>query len=312
MSQEQYRIVSLIPSATEIVDYLGFGDQLVGRSHECDFPLNVEALPALTQPRFDPNGDSRQIDERVKDVLREALSVYWVDEGKLSELAPTHIITQAQCDVCAVNLEDVQRAVSACGLTDARVISLEPMTLDDIYADVGRVAEALNLPDSGAARVAELRTRAEAICREAESLTHKPTAACIEWIEPLMAAGNWVPELVRMAGGVDWFGVPGAHSPWIDWDSIWAHDPDMIVLMPCGFGIERTLAEMPPLTRHPGWDTLRAVKAGHVYITDGNHFFNRPGPRVIESLEILAEIFHPDIFDFGHRGTGWIQYSTGK
>lgn len=309
MTESSHRIISLIPSATEIIGFLGFGDSLVGRSHECDFPAGVETLPALTRPRFNPAGTSREIDDRVKDVLREALSVYLVDQALLSDLKPTHIVTQAQCEVCAVSLKDVEQAVEACGITDARVISLEPMTLDDVFTDIGRVAVALGMADGGAAKIDGLKARMEAITERAADIPTKPTVATIEWIDPLMVAGNWVPELIERAGGRDLFGIAGVHSSFIHWDSIWSHDPDRIILMPCGFDIERTLSDIQPLLNQPGWDSLRAVRTGQVYVTDGNQFFNRPGPRIIESLEILAEILHPDLFNFGHQGTGWIPFS---
>ncbi len=302
------RIISLIPSATEIVAALGFADQLVGRSHECDFPASVLNLPILTEPKIDLSGDSRSIDERVKDVLRDALSVYRVDSDLLRDLKPDVVITQAQCEVCAVSLEEVTRVVQECLLDDTRVVSLEPNTLADVYADIQRVADALNVHEIGLQTVTGLQTRMHAIAEKTALLEHRPTVATIEWIDPLMAAGNWVPELVNMAGGYNLFGREGHHSPWLEWDDIWAHDPDRLIVMPCGFDIQRSLREMTAMTRLPGWNTLRAVREGQVYITDGNQYFNRPGPRLAESLEILAEIIHPELFQFGHHGTGWVKY----
>ncbi|MFN8450173.1 MAG: cobalamin-binding protein [Anaerolineae bacterium] len=309
------RIVSLIPSATEIVCALGFEADLVGRSHECDYPPSVRDLPALTEPKFDVNGTSREIDERVKTVLglqqqaREALSVYRVDEAKLRDLQPDIIVTQAQCEVCAVSLSEVERVTRECLTIPAQIVSLEPMQTADVFADILRVAEALGVPERGAALVTELQGRMDDIARRAADLAVKPTVACVEWIDPLMAGGNWVPELVQMAGGIELFGKAGQHSPWLYWDDLWAADPDVIVVLPCGFDIERARAEMPALTRQPGWKTLRAIRSGQVYLTDGNQYFNRPGPRLVESLEILAEILHPDTFDFGHEGAGWIRYN---
>ncbi len=306
-------IVSLIPSATEIVCALGFGGDLVGRSHECDYPSSVLDLPALTEPKFDVHGTSREIDARVKDVLglqkqaHEALSVYRVDEARLNQLAPDIIVTQAQCEVCAVSLSEVERVARECLDTPAQIVSLEPMQLADVFADILRVAEALGAPERGAALTLELQTRIDDIARRAAELP-KPTVACVEWIDPLMAGGNWVPELVELAGGIALFGKAGEHSPWLFWDDLWAADPDVIVVMPCGFDIERSRQEMPALAGQPGWKTLRAIREEQVYLTDGNQYFNRPGPRLVESLEILAEILHPDAFHFGHEGTGWIRY----
>ena len=303
------RIVSLIPSATEIVAALGFEDQLVGRSHECDFPPSVRDLPALTEPKFDLNGNSRQIDERVKTVLKDALSVYRVDEAKLNDLKPDIIVTQAQCEVCAVSLTEVERVARECLDTPAQIVSLEPMQLSDLFADIDRVAEALQVPERGLELNFKLRERMDEIAQRAADLPVKPTVACIEWIDPIMAGGNWMPELVEMAGGIELFGKAGKHSPWLEWDDLWAADPDVIVVLPCGFDIERARQEMPALTQQPGWKTLRAIRNGQVYLTDGNQYFNRPGPRLVESLEILAEIIHPEAFHFGHEMTGWMRYA---
>ena len=299
------RIVSLIPSATEIVAALGFEAELVGRSHECDFPPSVHHLPPLTEPKFDLNGNSRQIDECVKNVLKDALSVYRVDEAKLNDLKPDIIVTQAQCEVCAVSLNEVERVARECLDTPAQIVSLEPMQLSDIFADIGRVAEALHVPERGVELVLKLRERMDDIARRTADLSVKPTVACIEWIDPIMAGGNWLPELVERAGGTNLFGKAGKHSPWLEWDDLWAADPDVIVVLPCGFDIERARQEMPALTQRPGWKTLRAIRNGQVYLTDGNQYFNRPGPRLVESLEILAEIIHPEAFHFAHEGIGW-------
>lgn len=302
------RIVSLIPSATEIVCALGFEAELVGRSHECDYPPSVTQLPPLTEPKFDVRGTGREIDDRVKDVLQNAISVYKVDETRLNELAPDFIVTQAQCEVCAVSLSEVERIARECLSTPASIISLEPMCLADLFSDIQRVADALGVPERGTEVVLKLQARIDDIAQRAAELP-KQTVACIEWIDPLMAGGNWMPELVELAGGKELFGKAGAHSPWIDWGDVWAADPDKIVVLPCGFDIERSIQEMTALTKQPGWKTLRAIRNEQVYITDGNQYFNRPGPRLVESLEILAEILHPDAFHFGHEGTGWVKYA---
>ena len=303
------RIVSLIPSATEIVAALGFESDLVGRSHECDYPPEVTALPPLTAPKFDVYGTSREIDDRVKMVLQNAISVYLVDEKKLDELKPDIIVTQAQCEVCAVSLSEVERVVRVCLSSSAQFVSLEPNQVADVLADILRVAEVLHAPERGAELTLKLQLRMDDIAKRSADLTTRPTVACIEWIDPLMAGGNWVPELVEMAGGIALFGKAGAHSPWLDWDDLWAADPDVIVVLPCGFDIERSRQEMPALTSKPGWKSLRAIREGRVYLTDGNQYFNRPGPRLVESLEILAEILHPEAFHFGHEGRGWEKYS---
>jgi len=299
------RIVSLIPSTTEIVCALGFEGQLVGRSHECDFPEVARRLPVCTEPRFNPEGSSYEIDRRIKAILHEALSVYRVHADVLKELRPDVIITQAQCEVCAVSLREVEEAVGEWVGSRPQIISLEPRTLSDVWADIVRVAEALGVPQRGAELVKNLKQRVFAIAAMARTLSPGPTVACIEWIEPLMAAGNWMPELVEMAGGINLFGEAGKHSPWMTWEELVQKDPNVIVVLPCGFDIKRTREEMPALTRKAEWSRLRAVRSGRVYLTDGNQYFNRPGPRLVESLEILAEILHPDVFRFGHEGTGW-------
>lgn len=302
---KQPRIVSLIASSTEIVCALGFESQLVGRSHECDFPPSVRALPVCTEPKFDPEGSSLEIDERVKAILRDALSVYRVRTDVLEELRPDVIVTQSQCEVCAVSLADVERAVCELVGSRPRIVSLEPNSLEDVWADVGRVAEALGAADRGAELVNGLRQRMEEVSARARASVERPTVACVEWIEPLMAAGNWMPELVEMAGGTNVFGEAGKHAPWMSWNDLVERDPDVVLVMPCGFDIERTLQEVHLLTSRPGWVGLRAAKARRVFVADGNQFFNRPGPRLAESLEILAEVLHPEAGAPVHEGGAW-------
>lgn len=303
----QPRIVSLIASATEIVCALGCEAQLVGRSHECDFPAAVKCLPVCTSPKFEVAGLSYEIDQRVKAILQESLSVYRVDAARLEQLQPTHIITQSQCEVCAVSLKDVAAAVCQFTSSQPVIVSLEPNSLADVWADIRRVAAALNAPAQGATLIAGLQQRMNRITEQARAVTTQPTVACIEWIEPLMAAGNWMPELVAMAGGVNLFGETGKHSPWMSWDELITKDPDVIFISPCGFDIARTLEETHLLISNPAWDKLKAVRAGRVFIGDGNQYFNRPGPRLLESLEILAEVLHPALFTFGHEQTGWVR-----
>ncbi|MEK6710395.1 MAG: cobalamin-binding protein [Nitrospinota bacterium] len=272
------RVVSLIASATEIVCALGFGRNLVGRSHECDYPEWVKDLPVCTEPRFDPHGSSAEVDARVKKALREAFSVYRVDEERLRALAPHVIVTQSQCEVCAVSLKDVERAVRQWTGGDARIVSLEPNALAGIWRDIARVAGALGAPEEGEKLAAKLQARMAAIAGRARGL-RRPTVACIEWIDPLMAAGNWMPELVGMAGGENLFGEAGARSPWMEWSALVDRDPEVIAVLPCGYGLAKTREEMRALTSRPGWHRLRAVREGRVALTDGNQYFNRPGPR---------------------------------
>jgi iron complex transport system substrate-binding protein len=296
------RIISLIPSATEIVDCLGLTPYLVGRSHECDFPESVRSLPICTAPKFDPNGDSATIHDRVTDILQSALSVYNIDTELLQKLQPTHILTQAQCEVCAVNLSDVEQAVASLTGCNPQIISLQPDRLDDVWQDIARSAAAFGV--DGEPVIAGLRSRIKP-----GDATNRPRVACIEWIEPLMAAGNWVPELVALAGGENLFGAVGQHSPWMKWAELVAADPDVIVIMPCGFDMERTRSESAVLVQHPDWAGLKAVRSGRVYITDGNQYFNRPGPRLVESFEILREIFAD--LEGVHYDRGWARFLGG-
>ncbi len=315
------RIISLIASATEIVCALGFEKYLVGRSHECDFPESVRKLPVCTEPKFNTEGTSLEIDQRVKAILRggflevgatavlpvseEALSVYRVHTKVLKELKPDIIVTQSQCEVCAVSLKDVERAV--CDMIDSRpkIVSLEPNALSDVWKDIHLVAEALGAPDRGKELVHQFQKRMDEISTRVRLLSQHPTVALIEWIEPLMAAGNWMPELVELAGGKNLFGEAGKHSPWMEWQDLVDQNPDVMIVAPCGFDIKRSLKDLPVLQKKPEWGRLRAVRNNQVYVVDGNQYFNRPGPRVVESLEILAEILYPKIFHFGHEGKSW-------
>jgi iron complex transport system substrate-binding protein len=306
------RIISLIASATEIVCALGFEPQMVGRSHECDFPASVKRLPVCTSPKFEVEGLSYEIDERVKAILQEALSVYRVDADLLERLRPTHIITQSQCEVCAVSLRDVEQAVCQFTSSQPVIVSLEPNALADVWSDIRRVAAALNAPDRGEELVAELRRRMDEIAAKARTARSRPTVACVEWIEPLMAAGNWSPELVEMAGGLNLFGEAGKHSPWMRWEDLVAADPDVIVVSPCGFDVARTLEEADLLVGKREWRELKAVKENRVFIADGNQYFHRPGPRLAESLEIMAELLHPELFHFGHEGKGWVRLARAE
>jgi len=304
------RIVSLIASATEIVHALGLGEAQVGRSHECDFPEEVRALPICTTPSFPINGDSAEIDAQVKQRLANALSVYEVFENVLEQLQPTHIITQTQCRVCAVTPEDVERALARSISSRPKLIALEPNALDDIWQDINRVASACGVAEKGEDVVATLRHEMSQISTRARNARRRPRVACIEWHEPLMAAGNWVPELVELANGENLLGKAGLHSPWMNWEELVSSDPDVIISMPCGFDLERTRREMYWLTDRPGWRELRAVQSGEVYLADGNQYLNRPGPRIVESLEILAEIMHPQEFKPKLEGPGWERFAT--
>jgi len=299
------RIVSLIASASEIVHVLGLTPYQVGRSHECDHPDEVRNLPVCTTPSFPVDGNSAEIDQRVKERVVNALSVYEVFQDVLDRLQPTHIVTQTQCRVCAVSLEDVERALAGSIASRPKLVALEPNALADIWDDIRRVAAACDVSAKGDEVVQTLQDRMAAISDRAQSAGRRPRLACIEWHEPLMAAGNWVPELVELAAAENLFGLAGLHSPWMTWKELVQSDPDVIITMPCGFDLDRTHREMYWLTNRPEWRDLRAVKAGEVYLADGNQYMNRPGPRVVESLQILAEILHPNLFPPILQGAAW-------
>lgn len=306
------RIVSLIASSTEIVHALGMGRFMVGRSHECDHPSSVRDLPVCTGPKFETDGSSYEIDQRVKAIVQESLSVYKVYADVLDRLKPTHIITQAQCEVCAVSLKDVEEAACELICSQPHIVSLQPDCLEDVWTDIGKVGNALQIADQAEELISALKKRIETIRTEsaevAKKVGKKPRVAVIEWIDPLMAAGNWMPELVELAGGENLFGLAGKHSPWMQWEDVVEKDPDVIIVTPCGFGNERTLQEMHLIAEKPGYAGVKAVKENHVYVADGNRYFNRPGPRLVDSLEMMAEMIYPAHFNFGHIGDGWIVY----
>jgi iron complex transport system substrate-binding protein len=299
------RIVSLIASASEIVASLGLSKYQVGRSHECDFPPEILGLPICTSPAFPTEGSSAEIDRRVKERVASALSVYEVSREVLDALQPSHVITQTQCRVCAVSLEDVERALTGWVASRPKLVALEPNSLADVWTDIRRVAASCGVGERGEEAVASLQAKMRAIAERASISPVRPRVACIEWHEPLMAAGNWVPELVEMAGAVNLFGQAGAHSPWMTWHQLLDADPDVIISMPCGFDLARTSAEMYWLDARPEWPKLRAVQTGQIYLADGNQYFNRPGPRLVESLQILAEILHPEAFEPTLEGVAW-------
>lgn len=305
MSDQNLRIVSLIPSATEILAALGLTDAVVGRSHECDYPPEIQDRPVCTEARLNSSAPSAQIHHDVNNILQSALSIYQIKTDILEKLQPTHILTQDQCDVCAVSLQDVEKAVATLTHSQPQIISLQPNVLSDVWADIDRVADALGVDSLRLTKDLQARVK---ICEQKThglSAIERPTVACIEWIDPLMTAANWIPELVTLAGGQPLFGFTGQPAPQLTWSTLVVTNPDVLIFMPCGFNLNRTRQEAMLLTQRPEWQNLHAVQAGRVYITDGNSYFNRPGPRLVDSQEILAEILHPEIFEYGYKGTGW-------
>ena len=301
------RVVSLLPAATEVVFALGAGATLVGRSHECDFPAAARERAVCTSSKLDAAGTSYAIDARVRATLQEGLSIYRVDAEALDRLRPDVILTQTQCDVCAASLRDVEAALATFVGSQPRLVALAPGSLADVWGDVVRIAAVLGIRAQGEALAASLAARVDAIAAKTKVPASRatPRVACVEWIEPLMAAGNWMPTLVELAHGDNLFGTAGEHSPWMSFAELVAADPDVILVMPCGWDIARARRDLPSLAAHPEWAQLSAVRHGRVFVADGNQYFNRPGPRVVESLEILAELLHGDRCDFGHRGSAY-------
>jgi len=308
------RIVSLLPAATEIAAALGLLPQLVGRSHECDTPPEVAALPALTATRIDTSASSRGIHEQVGRTLSApaaggtcaagaAPPLYTLDVDRLAALAPDLVLTQAACDVCAVSAADVSAAVERAGV-GTRVLALAPRTLADLLDDVVAVGAATGRLPRAREVAARLRARIDSVACRSRALARRtgaaaPRVAMIEWLDPPMAAGNWMPGMVRLAGGIDVLDRGGgAASHWIGWDDVAAADPDVVVLLPCGFELDRVVAEAATPAVRPHLARLRAVREGRAFAVDGHHLFNRPGPRLVDSLEVLAAILHPGSFAF--------------
>lgn len=286
------RIVSLLPSATEIVCAVGARGELVGISHECDFPESVRGLPVLTSARIGMGLSSGEIDRAVRSVIRDALSIYSVDAELLGELQPDVIVTQDLCEVCAVSLDDVQSAVARLAKRDSiDIVSLRPTHLNDVLDDVARVGNALGRADEGNAVKASLERSIREIGARTARTTTRPRVVTIEWLEPIMLGGTWMPELIDLAGGLAVGVHAGEPAPTVSLDALAELHPDVVLVKPCGFPIERTLTERALVEQ-----VAVRLPDARVYISDGNAFFNRPGPRLVESLEILAACVHPETF----------------
>lgn len=291
------RIVSLLPSTTEIAFALGLGDQLVAVTHECDHPPEARRLPVITRSALDhAEATSEEIDAAVRGQLRDDLSIYHLDHELLCQLQPDLILTQALCEVCAVSFSVVERAVAA-SATSPQILSLEPTTLDGVLGTILAVGNATGTRERAAALVGTLRERVEQVRHTAAGIGARPRVACLEWFDPLYGPGHWLPEMVEIAGGKAGLGVPGEPSRRILWGDVIAFAPEVIILTPCGFDLERAAEEAEAILPHrTGWWALPAVRSGRVFAVDGNAYFSRPGPRLVESLELLAALIHPDRF----------------
>lgn len=328
------RIVSLLPSATEIVCGLGLREQLVGVTHECDFPIGVADLPKVTCTLIPHDASSSEIDGLVRERLKTEKALYSLDMPVLRSLQPDLIVTQALCDVCAVADSEVRSA--ACSLPGSpRVINLEPNCLADVFECFRLVGVAAGCPEQAETYVTQLEQRVDAVAERtrrfvaplatapgdssglsgsepdgwrhsAMEVSHRPSVMLLEWIDPPFCAGHWSPELVALAGGREAIGVAGERSVTTPWDKIVAADPEVLFVACCGFSVERTMQDLPILQSYSGWDSLACVKSGRVYVVDGSAYFSRPGPRLVDSLEILANALHPTLHPLPNSHQLWV------
>lgn len=291
------RIASTLASGTEIACALGLTDRIVAVSHECDYPPEISNRPRVTRTRINDKAGSKAIDDEVRALAASSGSLYDVDAALLASLKPDVIIVQKQCDVCAVSPDDIARA--ACSqpvLASARVVALNPGSLDGIFNDVFAMAEAVNRASDGERLIASMKSRLDSLRTRAAAAKTRPRVMCIEWIEPMMLGGNWMPTLIEYAGGSCSLVRAGEKSIEVDHDAMLEFDPEVVVVMPCGFDLKRTMREAHDLKSYPGWYDMTAFKSRRIYAVDGNAYFNRSGPRIVDSLEILAALVHPDLF----------------
>ena len=288
------RIVSLLPSATETVCELGLGENLVGVSHECDYPPFVSALPKVTRSLIPHDASSLQIDSLVREKLKTRKALYDLDMPGLERLRPDLIVTQALCDVCAVAEAEVTAA--ACALPgQPKVVNLEPMSIGEVLGTLSLVANSAGVPDRAMVAIEKLKKRIDTVAERSRQVKARPRVVFLEWLDPPFSCGHWTPELIGLAGGDEVIARPGQRSRTIQWEEVVAARPDVLFIACCGFSVERTLSDLPGLASHPGWTELPAVRADRVFVTDGNAYFSRPGPRLVDSLEILAHALHPAI-----------------
>ncbi len=288
------RIVSLLPSATEIICQLGLREHLVGVTHECDYPPSVVGLPKVTSTLIPHDATSNQIDALVRERLKTEKALYTLNIPVLQSLRPDWIVTQALCDVCAVAESEVKQAV--CSLPgNTQVINLEPVSLDDVLQCMRQVANAVDCSETAHREIQLLQARVQAVANRTQSLAERPSVMLLEWIDPPFCAGHWNPELVELAGGREIIGFKNQPSRSVSWETIVDADPEVLFIACCGFEIERTLQDLPLLQSYPGWESLQCVRNRKVFVVDGSAYFNRPGPRLVDSLEILANALHPEM-----------------
>jgi iron complex transport system substrate-binding protein len=287
------RICSLLPSATEVIALLGLSDELVGISHECDYPPSVRSVPVMVEPMISSQGlASADIDRQVSQLVASGQRLYRLKENVLEQARPDLVLSQDLCHVCAVTPDQLHDALGPMPRQPI-VLTLNPTTVHDVIDDVVRIGDAANRPAEGLRLAAQLRDRLNAIRTRVQSISHRPRVVCIEWLSPLYVAGHWVPEMVQLAGGQDVLAQPGSPSRVVTWDEVLDATPDVLIVMPCGFSVERTRTELSQLMQHPGeWD-LSSDLAQRTFLVDASSYFSRPGPRLIDGIELLAAILHP-------------------
>ncbi len=290
------RIVSLLPAATEILYALGAGNCVVGVTHECDYPPEAKSKPALIRPRVDPAAAPAEIDRQVREMVARGESLYAVDAEQLIGLAPDLIVTQDLCHVCAASPQDLASALARLPpQSSPRVLTFTPHGIADVCEGIRQIGEAAGRASEAQALANQLAQGVASVEHSAAGATHRPGVLCLEWFDPPYVAGHWVPEMVRLAGGTDLFGREGQPSFPLGWRQILDAQPEVIVLMPCGYGLEGTLETWRSIRLPPGWDDLPAVKSGRVFAVDANAYLSRPGPRLAEGLRLLANLLHPEI-----------------
>jgi iron complex transport system substrate-binding protein len=304
------RIVSLLAGATETICELGAADCLVGRSHECDNPSWVKSLPSCTRPAFDINTSSREIDTEVRRRLRGGEPLYYVETDLIKSLNPDLLIAQAHCEVCAVTPDDIQRA--GCATIGAKILPLQAGSLEGIFTDITTIADAIARPEAGQALIDRLRRRLRSLQQKVDN-RRRPTLVMLEWTDPIFPMSNWGPELAELAGAQLLLGQPRVHSRAIEWSDVRQANPEVLIIAPCGFSLDRAVKELPIIENYPGWFDLRAVQEGKVFFADGNLYFNRSGPTVVDTAEMIADILHGTQFHapLDSRGS-WTQLPPPK
>jgi len=304
------RIVSFLPSASEMTCALGLGDALVGITHECDFPAELKGKPVVVRAVLPIEQMSQEaIDAAVSQRIRAGLSLYQVDEELLRQLDPDLILTQDLCQVCAPSGNEVAQVLQLLP-RKPRILWLTPRSLAEIFANLHELGEATGRLDAAAELIAAGRARPERVAMVSQQLPTRPRVFCMEWFEPVYASGHWMPEMIEIAGGVDQLGRKGMDSVRIAWQEVADWAPEVLILTPCGFNLEQTIERAQSLASYPGWSDLPAVRAGRVYAVDANSYFARPGPRVVEGTELLAHLIHPDVFAWDGPTTAYQRLTT--